>query len=203
MGRNDIARQYCSMINNNPNHLLCKFCGHSMRGITRFKEHLAQKRGDVLPCSSCPIEVSNAMKEQLIQLSFKREEKEKRTREALQRSITTPPYPPPPPPPPPPLSPPLPPTPVGECQPLLMAGDVEAKEKAVLEFALQESLKSFEMERKIRATEEVDVDEFEAACRESMRTYKVELWRRGEGPSNANYYESADVETEYDSDFSF
>lgn len=194
MGRNDIARQYCSMINNNPNHLLCKFCGHSMWGITRFKEHLAQKRGDVLPCSSCPLEVSNAIKEQLIQLSFKREEKERRTREALQSSVTPPPHPPPSPPPPPPL---------GEFQPLPMASDVEAEEKAVLEFALQESLKSFEMERKIRATQEVDMDEFEAACRESMRTYKVELWRRGEGPSNANYSESADVETEYDSDFSF
>ncbi|KAJ4709385.1 Zinc finger protein [Melia azedarach] len=212
MGRraSDIARKYCTAIDNNSNHLRCKFCGHTMWGITRFKEHLAHKRGDVMPCGACPGEVTVEMTEELIQLSLKREEKERITREELQSMINN-----------------ISPSSSSNVQQRLAAAadapsnvqerpaaaetelaQLEAKERAFMEEAIKESMKTFEMEKSNAARYEDD--ELEAAIRESMKSFKEDRWRSGEssgrggaGPSSFDSDDLVDVGSDYDSDLGF
>ncbi|KAK9213458.1 hypothetical protein WN943_002846 [Citrus x changshan-huyou] len=195
----DIARQYCRVIDpNRPSRVSCNFCGHEMQGITRFKEHLVGKRGDVLPCKRCPDDVCKKMVKGLVQLSLKREEKERTSREALQSRMRNNAPPPPPH------------SSNRKRPPAAAAADLEAEERALMEKVIKESLQTFEMEKKKVA--KYDDDEIEAAIRESKRSYKEEQWRRGEGcskyararpPSSFGDYESIDVDSDYDSDDDF
>ncbi|KAH7569341.1 hypothetical protein ACOSP7_012716 [Xanthoceras sorbifolium] len=198
MGKScDRARQYCTRVEKSPHKIRCIFCGHTMSGITRFKEHLACKRGDVIPCRNCPPEVSNAMTQELIQLSFQREEKERRTREALQSAMAQNQNqsPSPNPDPNPNLIPPPPPTYPPAQQPLADNNPDEEDEKILMQ-ALEESLLTYEVEKR-KTEEEIDND-IAAARQESIRHYIEECHRRGgelygrgegtsAGPSNASY----------------
>lgn len=211
MGRNslDMAWQYCTIIDKKKNHLRCNFCGHEMHGITRFKEHIAQMGADVKTCTdSCPQEIKQEMIKELVQHSLRREEKERRLREALQSRLmnVTPPPPPP--------------SPISvdynnkKRAASAATADLEAEERAMMEKAVKESLQTFEMEK--RKVARYADDEIEAAIRESMRSYREEqYWRRGREGSSSRYYSEAgpssfgnyeptnDVDSDYDSDFSF
>lgn len=171
----DNAWQYCKMIGNNRNHVCCNFCGHTMwGGITRFKEHLAQKKGDVAPCTGCPPEVTIEMQSRLIELSRERENKHRRKRETLEdlrkdkvQKLLAP-------------------QPPQEVN----VAELEAREKTLLDQAIKESLHTHEMEVKKAKYEE---EEFQAACNASARLYELESRMYGEsasayraGPSTSN-----------------
>lgn len=161
-------------------------------GISRFKEHLAQKRGDVAACTMCPPELTVEMLAHLVELSLKRETKQRRKRENLEdlrksKAQKQPPT----------L---LPPQEVN-------AGEVDAEEKALIDQAIKESIRTHEMEEKKAKFEQ---DELEAACRASFHLHELESRRHGEGlstsragPSDYKYEMLDEAITFYDSDLSF
>lgn len=82
---------------------------------------------------------------------------------------------------------------------------INEEERSLLEQAIQESLRTHEMEK----SRTLDDDGFEDACHESILSYQLEQRRRGvgssqskAGPSHRNN-ELTDPETDYDSDLSF
>uniref|UniRef100_A0A803QAL6 BED-type domain-containing protein n=1 Tax=Cannabis sativa TaxID=3483 RepID=A0A803QAL6_CANSA len=94
MGRTrlpDKAWNYCTMVDGKSCHVCCIFCGHTMwGGVSRLKEHLAQKRGDVAECKRCPANVTMEMQEHLIQVVEEMDEKEKALLdEAIKESLQT------------------------------------------------------------------------------------------------------------------
>ncbi|KAI6680643.1 hypothetical protein NL676_034524 [Syzygium grande] len=73
--RNDIAWQYCTVVDDNVGRVCCNFCGHVMwGGVTRLKQHLACIEGNVIPCQCCPPEVRAHIQEYLSHSSQKNEE---------------------------------------------------------------------------------------------------------------------------------
>ncbi|KAI3407405.1 uncharacterized protein J3R85_021015 [Psidium guajava] len=73
--RNDIAWQYCTVVDGNVGHVCCNFCGHVMwGGVTRLKQHLACIKGNVVPCRRCPPDVAAQIQDHLGQGSQKSEE---------------------------------------------------------------------------------------------------------------------------------
>lgn len=133
-------------------------------GITRFKEHLAQKKGDVAPCTGCPTEVTIEMQSRLIELSRERENKHRRKRETLEdlrkdkvQKLLAP-------------------QPPQEVN----VAELEAREKTLLDQAIKESLHTHEMEVKKAKYEE---EEFQAACNASAHLYELESRMYGESAS--------------------
>ncbi|KAJ7979506.1 Zinc finger, BED-type domain containing protein [Quillaja saponaria] len=179
----DIAWKYCSKIDdNNSSHILCNFCGHTMWGITRFKEHLAQKKGDVIACDKCPSNVRSDIQHHLIDKTRVREMNQRLKRQKLEDLKKT----------------------TSEEVPQLTSQINEENEEAIdeeeervlLEKAMKASLSSHEEEKiKMKKLE----DEFKAACQESACYYReMEMWKSGEGCSNI---EAGDViDLCYDSD---
>ena len=57
--RNDIGWKYCHAVTeNDTNNVVCNYCSKVMKGgITRAKQHLMGKRGNVSACDKCPKEV--------------------------------------------------------------------------------------------------------------------------------------------------
>ena len=159
-------------------------------GVSRLKEHLAQKRGDVIACNMCPSNVIIQMQEHLIELSHAKEQKERRRRETLENMRRTE---------------------VQDHQPQgpqqeAYTEETDEKERSLLEQAIQESLRTHEIERS--RTPVADDDEFEAARQESIRSYLLEKRSRGEGSSTSiagpsHRYAAFDPETDYDSDLGF
>ena len=186
----DIGWQYCKMIDGNHCHVRCNFCGHTMwGGVSRFKEHLAQKRGDVIVCNSCPPDVIMRIQEHLIELSRAKERKQKMNREKLEEDMRR-----------------LNNAEANHEQPRLPAintAKLDAEERDLINQAIENSLESHEMEKRMAKHED---DELEAACRESMLSYREEmLWRGGgEGSSTTSQASGAGPSSyEYDSDLSF
>lgn len=185
----DIAWQYCQMIDGNHCHVRCNFCGHTMwGGVSRLKQHLAQKRGDVIACNKCPHDVIKLMQEHLIELSLKRESIERINREKLEdmKKMYAEPH--------------------ALPHEAPNTEEIDAEEKASIEQAIKESLETLQMEKE-RAKRDAD-EELEAACRESMQYYKEESRRRGKGssssrPGPSSYYEIIDYDDSDFSDFSF
>lgn len=126
------------------------------------------------------------MQEHLIELSHERERKERIRREALENMRRTT-------------------VQVHQPQQGGHTEEINAEERSLLEQAIQESLRTHEMEK----SRTLDDDGFEPACCESIHSYKLEQRRRREGsnyskagPSHRND-EPSDPETDYDSDLSF
>ncbi|XP_060972901.1 uncharacterized protein LOC133038720 [Cannabis sativa] len=190
MGRTrlpDKAWNYCTMVDGKSCHVCCIFCGHTMwGGVSRLKEHLAQKRGDVAECKRCPANVTMEMQEHLIQVSLEKENKQKRKREMLEDmrkkkgQCHSSPQPPPPPPPP-----------QGE-----VVEEMDEKEKALLDEAIKESLQTHKMEEMKERNEEADLAR---ACLESVQLYEQELLMRQNGSSSRYDYD----ETDFDIDMNF
>ena len=57
--RTNIGWKYCHLIaENDTNNIVCNYCSKVMKGgITRVKQHLIGKRGNVLTCDKYPKEV--------------------------------------------------------------------------------------------------------------------------------------------------
>lgn len=193
-GLNDIAWQYCTMVDGNHNHVCCNYCGHIMwGGVSHLKEHLAQKRGDVIACNMCPSDVITQMQEHLIELSHVQEKEERRRKETLEDMKRTE---------------------VQNHQDHQPQGpehgryteEIDEEERFILEQAIRESLRMHEIEKcRINVT---DDHEFEVARQESLRSYQLELRRRGEGSSASmagpsHHYGEFDPEIDYDSELSF
>ncbi|KAF4348519.1 hypothetical protein F8388_008282, partial [Cannabis sativa] len=151
------------------------------------EEHLAQKRGDVAECKRCPANVTMEMQEHLIQVSLEKENKQKRKREMLEdmRKKKGQCHSSPQPPPPPPLP------PQGE-----VVEEMDEKEKALLDEAIKESLKTHKMEEMKEKNEEADLAR---ACLESVQLYEQELLMRQNGSSSRYDYD----ETDFDIDMNF
>ncbi|PON47525.1 hypothetical protein PanWU01x14_243800 [Parasponia andersonii] len=117
----------------------------------------AQKRGDIAPCRTCPLDLTIEMQEHLNELSLERESKQKRKREMLEDMRRKKVRNNPPPPPPPPQE--------------EVAGDVDAEERDLLDQAIKESLQTDEIEEKKSKTENY---EFFQACPDSLQSYELE-----------------------------
>ncbi|KAL5701064.1 hypothetical protein ACHQM5_026443 [Ranunculus cassubicifolius] len=62
----DIGWQHGKMIGGNSHHVQCNYCQRTMiGGITRFKKHLASKRGEIRGCEAVPKEVRELIKKHL------------------------------------------------------------------------------------------------------------------------------------------
>ena len=83
--RTDIGWKFChTVIEGDTNVVQCNFCGKIMKGgITRAKEHLMRKPGNVSPCPSCPKEV----KEELEAHVKNKKKKEIEANQAIQRVV--------------------------------------------------------------------------------------------------------------------
>lgn len=76
----DIGWQHGTMIGGHRHHVQCNYCHRTMiGGITRFKKHLASKRGEIRGCEAVPKEVREMIKKHLA-MSKPRKSKERKHR---------------------------------------------------------------------------------------------------------------------------
>ncbi|XP_072952377.1 uncharacterized protein [Typha angustifolia] len=76
----DIGWQHGTMIGGQRHHVQCNYCHRTMiGGITRFKKHLASKRGEIKGCEAVPKEVRETIKKHLA-MSKPRKANEKKQR---------------------------------------------------------------------------------------------------------------------------
>ncbi|KAK9122934.1 hypothetical protein Sjap_012536 [Stephania japonica] len=62
----DIGWQHGKMIGGHRHHVQCNYCHRTMiGGVTRFKKHLASKRGEIRGCEAVPTEVRELIKKHL------------------------------------------------------------------------------------------------------------------------------------------
>lgn len=159
----DKAWKYCTMVDSNRSHVCCNFCGHTMwGGVSRFKEHLAQKRGDVTPRSLCPPDLTIKMQEHLIELSLERENKQKRKRKMLEDM---------------------------KGKRVQTHSQIDQEEKALIEQAIKESLHTHKMEKE---NTKIEIENYEKVRRESIQSYELEQKRHQEGSSSRYHYEIFD-----------
>ncbi|KAF7142788.1 hypothetical protein RHSIM_Rhsim05G0096600 [Rhododendron simsii] len=86
----DIGWKFGKMVENNRNKSQCIFCGKIVSGgITRLKEHLAHKKGQVSSCPSVSGEVWELMMKHLKDYSKKQEDKRKRHEELKEQIRAT------------------------------------------------------------------------------------------------------------------
>lgn len=86
----DIGWKFGKMVENNRNKSQCIFCGKIVSGgITRLKEHLAHKKGQVSSCPSVSGEVRELMMKHLKDYSKKQEDKRKRHEELKEQIRAT------------------------------------------------------------------------------------------------------------------
>ncbi|GKV18203.1 hypothetical protein SLEP1_g28619 [Rubroshorea leprosula] len=185
----DPAHAHCTTVDGNSSHVRCNYCKHTMRGgVSRLKEHLARKRGNVVACKKCPENVTSEMRKLLARRASEIEEEENNMMRQSSEIMRD-----------------------GEAEGGLSRrtnAEID-EERILLERAIQESLRTYEMEKKTIARDE---DEFEAACRASKLSYQQELQRRGEGCSGTkpwppnedyncnNHINLDDSDSDYDSD---
>ncbi|URD88420.1 hypothetical protein MUK42_24599 [Musa troglodytarum] len=75
----DIGWQYGTMIGNHRHHVQCNYCHRIMiGGITRFKKHLANKKGEIKGCEAAPKEVREVIRKHLASLKPRRPNKKRR-----------------------------------------------------------------------------------------------------------------------------
>ncbi|XP_064981268.1 uncharacterized protein LOC135622891 [Musa acuminata AAA Group] len=75
----DIGWQYGTMIGGHRHHVKCNYCHRIMiGGITRFKKHLASKRGEIKGCEAVPKEVREIMAHHLATRKPRRPNKRRR-----------------------------------------------------------------------------------------------------------------------------
>ncbi|XP_058086750.1 uncharacterized protein LOC131233916 isoform X2 [Magnolia sinica] len=77
----DIGWQHGKMIGGHRHHIQCNYCHRTMiGGVTRFKKHLASKRGEIKGCEAVPKEIRDNMRKHLALGKMKKssEKKEKR-----------------------------------------------------------------------------------------------------------------------------
>ncbi|WOK97096.1 hypothetical protein Cni_G05804 [Canna indica] len=75
----DIGWQYGTMIGNHRHHVKCNYCHRIMiGGITRFKKHLASKKGEIKGCEAVPKEVREIIRKHLASLKPRRPNKRRR-----------------------------------------------------------------------------------------------------------------------------
>ncbi|CAO2830866.1 unnamed protein product [Amaranthus hypochondriacus] len=76
----DIGWSFCTKITDDEKVLKCNFCDKVIRGgITRLKEHLAHKRGNVAPCTNVSAPVQRDMTSVLKEYKDKKKDKITRT----------------------------------------------------------------------------------------------------------------------------
>lgn len=86
----DIGWRFGESIDGNKRKIKCKFCGKIINGgITRLKEHLAHKRGDVAPCSSVSVEVKKDMMAVLMNYKDKKRDKQRMQMEVEEELINS------------------------------------------------------------------------------------------------------------------
>lgn len=74
----DIGWQHGTMIGGHRHHVQCNYCHRTMiGGITRFKKHLASKRGEIKGCEAVPKEVRDTIRKHLASLKPRRPSKKK------------------------------------------------------------------------------------------------------------------------------
>ncbi|XP_010941564.1 uncharacterized protein [Elaeis guineensis] len=74
----DIGWQHGTMIGGHRHHVQCNYCHRTMiGGITRFKKHLASKRGEIKGCEAVPKEVRETIRKHLATLKPRRPSKKK------------------------------------------------------------------------------------------------------------------------------
>lgn len=74
----DIGWQHGTMIGGHRHHVQCNYCHRTMiGGITRFKKHLASKRGEIKGCEAVPKEVRETIRKHLASLKPRRPSKKK------------------------------------------------------------------------------------------------------------------------------
>ncbi|CAL9202228.1 unnamed protein product, partial [Musa hybrid cultivar] len=75
----EIGWQYGTMIGNHWHHVQCNYCHRIMiGGITRFKKHLASKKGEIKGCEAAPKEVREVIRKHLASLKPRRPNKKRR-----------------------------------------------------------------------------------------------------------------------------
>lgn len=75
----DIGWQYGTMIGGHRHHVKCNYCHRIMiGGITRFKKHLASKKGEIKGCEAVPKEVREIIAHHLATRKPRRPNKRRR-----------------------------------------------------------------------------------------------------------------------------
>ena len=73
---------FCTTIDGNKKQIQCKFCSKVIKGgITRLKQHLARKTGDVAPCPDVSANVKRDMMKLLQDYKEKKKQKVRITRD--------------------------------------------------------------------------------------------------------------------------
>jgi len=81
----DMGWHFGIAVDGNKNQVQCKFYGKIIKGgITRSKQHLAHKTGDVAPCFEVSAEVKRDMNKLLQEFKEKKKDKVRRTRDLEQ-----------------------------------------------------------------------------------------------------------------------
>lgn len=84
----DIGWQHGTMIGEKRHHVQCNYCHRIMiGGITRFKKHLASKKGEIKGCDAVPRDVRDMIRKQLAILKPKKGIERKRKRAIVGSSI--------------------------------------------------------------------------------------------------------------------
>ncbi|KAL0912058.1 hypothetical protein M5K25_018001 [Dendrobium thyrsiflorum] len=84
----DIGWQHGTMIGGKRHHVQCNYCHRIMiGGITRFKKHLASKKGEIKGCDAVPRDVRDMIRKQLTILKPKKGAEKKRKRAIVGCSI--------------------------------------------------------------------------------------------------------------------
>jgi len=84
----DIGWRFCTAVDGNRKQVQCKFCSKIIKGgITRLKQHLAHKKGDVAPCPDVSANVKRDMMRLLQDYKEKKIQKVRITRD-LEDEIT-------------------------------------------------------------------------------------------------------------------
>ncbi|KAK1281857.1 hypothetical protein QJS10_CPB22g01094 [Acorus calamus] len=86
----DIGWQHGKMIGGHRHHVQCNYCHRTMiGGITRFKKHLASKRGEIKGCEAVPKEIRDIIRKHLA-LGKSKNACEKKSKEATIVSLVGP-----------------------------------------------------------------------------------------------------------------
>ena len=81
----DVGWHFGTAVDGNKKQVQCKFCGKIIKGgITRLKQHLAHKTGDVAPCLEVFVEVKRDMSKLLQEFKEKKKDKVRMTRDLEQ-----------------------------------------------------------------------------------------------------------------------
>ncbi|MFQ6666298.1 hypothetical protein Gotur_032699 [Gossypium turneri] len=85
---NDIGWHFGAPVPNVKGNIICKLCGKVVKGgITRFKEHIAHKTGNVAPCPNVTGVIRESMMNVLKESNTKKIDKERRKDEFLSQLI--------------------------------------------------------------------------------------------------------------------